>query len=97
MLENLSLPPQLKYELLNFLRDKLRPILGDKTVFILLILLIVIDDDSEDPQVNVVRKLVMNHLISYIQSTSANTLSLDLEIVKNCIQTLPTLCNLFQS
>ena len=97
MLENLSLPPQLKCELLNFLRDKLRPILGDKTVFILLILLIVIDDDSEEQQVNIVRKLVMNHLISYIQNTSANTLSLDLEIIKNCLQTLPTLCNLFQS
>lgn len=97
MLENLSLPPELKFELLNFLRDKLRPILGDKTVFILLILLIVIDDDSEDQQVNIVRKLVMNHLISYIQSTSVNTLSLDLEIIKNCLQTLPTLCNLFQS
>ena len=97
MLQNLNLPKEMKIELLNFLRDKLRPILGNKTVYILLILLIIVDDHGEDHEVNVVRNLVMNHLIGHIQSSSVNNLSLDLEIIKDCLETLPTLCNLFQA
>lgn len=97
MLQNLSLPPKMKIEFISFLRDKLRPVLGDKTVYILLILLIVIEDEDEDHEVSVVRNIVMNHLIGYIQKSTANNFTLDLEIIKNCLQTLPALCNLFQA
>ena len=97
MLQNLSLPLNIKMDFINFLRDKLRPILADKTVFILLILLIVIEDEDEEEDVNTVRNIVMSHMIGHIQKNSVNNLSFDLEIIQNCLQSLPALCNLFQS
>jgi len=97
MLQNLSLPLTIKMEFINFLRDKLRPILADKTVFILLILLIVIEDEDEEHEVNTIRNIVMSLMIGHIQRTSVNDLTFDLEIIKNCVDSLPALCNLFQS
>ena len=96
ILKYVPFPEAVKRKLYNLMVSCAHPILGDKTVFILMIMLAVFKGD-EDPLVSRVSDQYWNMLRRYLNRRSKSGWEVNslLDKIRNCLDTLPLMARPF--